>query len=95
MRGISSKLQEEERERRTGYVREKSEVDTNYITVDHVECSSAGEDLHRDYQIVTKEKILDQTLQEGVPTNLRTHIADLNVCSPMWCPITYYGQQGC
>ena len=54
-----------------------------------IECSSAGEDLHSEYQMVTKEKLLDQLIQEGVPTNGRTHSADLNKCSPMWCPTTH------
>ena len=45
-------------------------------------------------QIVTKGKLLDQTLQEGVPTMLRTHSADWNVFSPRWCP-TYTMMSGC
>ena len=50
-----------------------------------LECSFDGEDLHGDCQIVTKKKLLDQTLQECVRTNLRTHSVVLNVFSPMWC----------
>ena len=32
-----------------------------------LECSFEGDDLHSEWQIVTKEDLLDQTLQESLP----------------------------
>ena len=38
---------------------------------------SAGEDLHSEYQIVAKGKLLDQMMQNGLPTSLGTHTAEV------------------
>ena len=45
----------------------------------------AGEDMHTEHHIVTKCKFLDPMVKEGVPPSLRTHDADSNVFSQMWC----------